>query len=60
MSDPERISKEAAKEFIDGSDWGYIIVCNSDIVPTLGKVKPTELQAELSVETYRFGESDDE
>lgn len=57
MSDPlrEPVTKEEAKQIIDESVSGFVVVVRPEMVPTLGYVNPEDLRISPEVESYQFG-----
>ena len=54
----ETVTWHEAQELADGADVAFLVVGGSKLVPTIGSVDVDEIQAELSVGTYRIDNGD--
>lgn len=58
MSENNKISKQEAKQLVEQSDFGYLIVGDIEPIPVIGEVDPEEIKHRTDVDKYEFGKTD--
>lgn len=58
MVDLEHISREEAKDLIDQSDYGILILSRVQKVPTIGEVDDENRKLEVVTKEVQFGDKD--
>lgn len=56
MSEYTEVSKETAKEMIDNAEFGFLILHETEPIPSLGSIPPDERKVKITSEVYSFGE----
>lgn len=54
-----QVSPEEAKRLIDEHAAGYVVIPQIEPKPVLGHVAPGEHEADVSIDTYHFGDPED-